>query len=286
MVIREALHCCRDRLLQAGIENGNFEARHMFSFVLGLSLSALLLKVEDELHPNAEAQIERLMKKRLEGIPLAYVLGTSEFFGRSFLVSPAVLIPRPETEQLVEEALARLPQGGRFFDLCTGSGCIGITLAAERPDVSGVACDLSEDALAVAEKNAAALQVSERLQLVRHDLLSGMPDWGTVDVIVSNPPYIKTHVLKTLDPEVVDREPTMALDGGGDGLDFYRVLANSARCLNPGGWLLMEIGYDQKDEVEALLMQTGCFTQIQTKKDYAGLDRMVLARRSDEWTIG
>lgn len=280
MVIREALHCCRDRLLQAGIENGNFEARHILAFVLGLSLSALLLKAEEELSPAAEAQLEELMQKRLSGIPMAYVLGTGEFFGRSFFVSSDVLIPRPETELLVEEALLRLPEKGRFFDLCTGSGCIGITLAAERPDTCGVACDLSVDALAVATKNAADLQVTERLKLVRHDLLSGMPDWGTADVIVSNPPYIRTAVLKTLDAEVIDREPTMALDGGGDGLDFYRVLATAADSLNEGGWLLMEIGYDQKEDVESLLKQTGRFSEIQTKKDYAGLDRMVLARRS------
>ena len=280
MVIREALHRCRDRLLQAGIENGTFEARHIFSYVLGLSLSALLLRAEEELSPSAEAQTEELIQKRLSGIPLAYVLGTGEFFGRSFFLSSDVLIPRPETELLVEEALARLPENGRFFDLCTGSGCIGITLAAERPDACGIACDLSEGALAVARKNAEALQVTKRLELVRHDLLSGMPDWGVADVIVSNPPYIKTDVLKTLDKEVIDCEPTLALDGGRDGLDFYRVLADSADCLSLGGWLLLEIGYDQKEEVEALLQQTGRFEEIQTKKDYAGLDRTVLARRS------
>lgn len=279
MVIREALRHIRDRFLEAGIENAANEARHILSFVLGLSLSALLLKAEEELSAEETLRVEKLVTERLSGIPLAYVLGTSEFFGRSFFVSPAVLIPRPETEQLVEEALARLPKNGRFFDLCTGSGCIGITLAAEREDASGVACDLSVEALAVAQKNADALDVTERLRFCRHDLLTGMPDWGGADVIVSNPPYIQTAVLATLEQEVIDREPTMALDGGADGLDFYRVLADAAPCLNPGGWLLMEIGYDQRDAVEALLREQGCFDQIMTKKDYAGLDRMVLAQR-------
>lgn len=280
MVIREALRHIRDRFLEAGIENATNEARHILSFVLGLSLSALLLRAEEPLSAEEEAETEKRIKERLSGTPLAYVLGTSDFFGRSFFVSPAVLIPRPETEQLVEEALERLPQGGRFFDLCTGSGCIGVTVAAERPDVTGIACDLSAEALAVAERNAVDLGVADRLQLVRYDLLSGMPDWGGADVIISNPPYIQTSVLPTLDGEVVDREPTMALDGGADGLDFYRVLATAAASLNPNGWLLMEIGYDQREAVENLLKEQGSFSGIMTKKDYAGLDRMVLAQRS------
>lgn len=279
MVIRDALLIYRDRLLQAGIENAANEARHLLSDVLGLSLSALLLHGEDVLSPAQEERAENVIQKRLSGIPLAYVLGTGAFFGRSFVVSPAVLIPRPETEQLVEEALLRLPKNGRFFDLCTGSGCIGITLAAERTDVSGCACDISEAALGIAQQNAAALGVTDRLQFYRHDLLSGLPDWGGADLIISNPPYIRRDVIQTLDREVADCEPALALDGGADGLDFYRVLATSASCLNPDGWLLLEIGYDQRAEVEALLNAAGTFKTVMTQRDYAGLDRMVLAQR-------
>ena len=279
MVIREAMCHTRDRFLAAGIENAANEARHIFSFVLGLSLSELLMRAEVTLSEKEEETVNTLAEKRLSGIPLAYVLGTSDFFGRSFFVSPAVLIPRPETELLVEEALLRLPEGGRFFDLCTGSGCIATTLLAERADTTGIACDLSEEALAVAVQNAHRLRVSDRLQLCSYDLLLGMPDWGKADVIVSNPPYIKTAVLDTLDSEVIDREPIIALDGGTDGLDFYRVLAHAADCLNPEGWLLMEIGYDQKETVEELLKSTEKYTSVVTKKDYAGLDRMVIAQR-------
>ncbi len=279
MVIREAMRHTRDRFLTAGIENAANEARHIFSFVLGLSLSELLMRSEVTLSKKEEETVNVLAEKRLSGIPLAYVLGTSDFFGRSFFVSPAVLIPRPETEQLVEEALLRLPEKGHFWDLCTGSGCIGATLAAERQDVTGIACDLSDEALAIAEKNAYKLRVSDRLQFRHHDLLGGMPDWGLADMIISNPPYIQTRVLPTLDAEVIDREPTMALDGGADGLDFYRVLAKAASCLKPKGWLLLEIGYDQKEAVETLLRETNEFTNITTKKDYAGLYRMVIAQR-------
>lgn len=279
MVIDAALRSYRDRFLKAGIENGANEARQLLSFVLRRSVSELLLYGETALSSAEESRAEELAQKRLSGLPLAYVLGTSEFFGRPFFVSPDVLIPRPETEQLTEEALLRLPSGGNFLDLCTGSGCIAVTLAAERKDLCGAACDLSQSALAVACKNAKTFGVLNRVRFFEHDLLSGLPDVDAVDVIVSNPPYIPQAVLKSLDREVFGVEPTMALDGGTDGLDFYRALSESYRLLKPGGWLLLEIGYDQRAAVEELLHRCGGFKSVVTKPDYAGLDRMVLAQR-------
>lgn len=279
MVIDEALRGYRDRFLKVGIENGANEARQLLSFVLRRSVSELLLYGETALSPAEENCAEKLVQKRLSGLPLAYVLGTSEFFGRPFFVSPDVLIPRPETEQLTEEALLRLPSGGNFLDLCTGSGCIAVTLAAERNDLCGAACDLSRPALAVARKNAETFGVLNRVRFFEHDLLSGLPDVEAVDVIVSNPPYIPASVLKTLDREVFGVEPTMALDGGADGLDFYRVLSGAFCLLKPNGWLLLEIGYDQRAAVEELLWRCGGFESVVTKTDYAGLDRMVLAQR-------
>lgn len=182
-----------------------------------------------------------------------------------------VLIPRQDTEILVEEALRGLPKDARILDLCTGSGCILISLLVTREDCTGIGADLSEKALQVAEKNGA--QAGGRASFVKSNLFENIE--GTFDVIASNPPYIRTDVIETLMPEVRDHEPRMALDGSADGLVFYRKITEQAGSyLKEGGKLCFEIGYDQGDEVREL-METHGFADVQVLKDLAGLDRVV-----------
>ncbi len=204
--------------------------------------------------------------------PLAYLLGEWYFYEEVYRVSPACLIPRPETEHLVEEAIRLLPPGGRFADLCTGSGCIAVSVLAHRPDVSALAVDLSKEALALAAENASRNGVGDRISFLAADLLKENPlGEQTFDLIVSNPPYIRSDILPTLDKEVL-AEPSIALDGGPDGLVFYRaLLGRFLKNIKPGGALLCEIGYDQGEALRAL-----CPCEIQ--KDYAGLDRVMLLR--------
>jgi len=217
--------------------------------------------------PRDYAQAVRRLQDRE---PLAYVLGEWYFYDETYRVSPACLVPRPETEHLVEELIKRLPKGAVFADLCTGSGCIAISTLAHRPDCRAVAVDLSEEALALAKENAALNGVSDRITFQHADVLSGNALGNAdFDAIVSNPPYIVTEVIDTLEPEVLC-EPRMALDGGEDGLIFYRVLVNDYRKnVKENGFLLFEIGYDQGEALRAL-----CPCEI--KRDYSGNDRVAL----------
>jgi release factor glutamine methyltransferase len=217
--------------------------------------------------PRDYAQAVRRLQDRE---PLAYVLGEWYFYDETYRVSPACLVPRPETEHLVEELIKRLPQGAIFADLCTGSGCIAISILAHRPDCRAVAVDLSEEALALAKENAALNGVSDRITFLHADVLSGNAlGNASFDAIVSNPPYIVTEVIDTLEPEVLC-EPRIALDGGADGLLFYRVLVSDYRKnVKENGFLLFEIGYDQGEALKAL-----CPCEI--KRDYSGNDRVAL----------
>ena len=199
--------------------------------------------------------------------PLAYILGEWYFYDEVYTVSPACLIPRPETEHLVEQLIASLPQGGTFADLCTGSGCVAISVLAHRPDLTAVAVDLSEDALILAQQNAVRNGVADRVRFRQGDVLTGaFSHEERFDAIVSNPPYIASDVINTLDA-AVRREPHIALDGGPDGLCFYRALLSAyPKHLKSGGFLLMEIGYDQGEALRAM----GCTVT----KDYSGNDRV------------
>ncbi len=228
-------------------------------------------------HGDEAAELTRLtpfLHRRLNGEPVAYILGQREFYGRVFKVSPAVLIPRPETEHLVEAALQQMPSGASVLDLCTGTGCVAITLKLERPDGSVTATDLSFDALAVAKANAAALNAT--VSFHPGDLFA--PVVGQrFDLIVSNPPYIAaadTH----LDQGDVRFEPRLALASGTDGLDLIRRLVSAAPDhLKPGGWLLFEHGFDQGTACRERLSLAG-FRQIKTLPDWAGLERVTLGR--------
>lgn len=213
-------------------------------------------------------------RKIAEGEPLAYVLGEWYFYDEVYTVSPACLIPRPETEHLVEKLITTLPLGGIFADLCTGSGCIAISVLAHRPDLTAIAIDLSEDALRLAQQNAVRNGVADRIDFRHADVLSGTALAEVrYDAIVSNPPYIATAVIDTLDSGV-RREPHMALDGGEDGLSFYRILLTAyPKNLKNDGFLLMEIGYDQGDALRSM----GCTVT----KDYSGNDRVAYYRPTE-----
>ena len=207
--------------------------------------------------------------KRLEARePLAYILGEWYFYSEKYKVSPACLIPRPETEHLVDELIASIPKNGRFADLCTGSGCVAISTLVHRPDVTAVAVDISDEALDIAKENAVLNGVSDRITFVKADVLIYDSLNGTkFDCIASNPPYVVTEVIDTLEPEVLC-EPRIALDGGRDGLDFYRVIFDRYKNnLNDNGCIVCEIGYDQGGVLSELY---GC----RIKKDYSGNDRV------------
>ena len=219
--------------------------------------------------------LEAAVSRRLAREPLQYILGEWDFYRQTYEVSPACLIPRADTEVLVEEAIRLLPTGACFADLCTGSGCIAVSTLAERPDTRAIALDKFSDTLELANRNAQRNGVAARITCVLDDVLNAptIPD-GTLDAILSNPPYIASHELAGLSPEV-HAEPTAALDGGADGLTFYRsILKNWSRTLKPDGFLLFEIGYDQADALRALGVAYG-FAHVTVKQDLGGNDRVV-----------
>ena len=245
-------------LLAAGIENAAHEARLLCAAFSGEAL-------------------ERAVARRATHYPLQYILGEWGFFNEIYEVDASCLIPRPDTEILVERAVKMLPDGARFLDLCTGSGCVAVSTLAARPDTTAVAVDLFEDTLAIAARNAARNGVAQRLQLVQADVLKKPPVMGPFDAILSNPPYIPDAVVPTLSEEV-HCEPSAALCGGEDGLDFYRaILQNWRALLTPNGFLLLEIGYDQAEALRALGEAVGL--QVSVYRDYGGNDRVVLLRQ-------
>lgn len=227
--------------------------------------------------PLGEAELARfrdLVRRRAEGEPTAYLVGRREFHGRPFRVDPRVLVPRPETELLVEAALSALPAGGRVLDLCTGSGCVAISLALGRPGARVVATDVSEDALAVARENAAVL--GARVEFATGDLWSAVHGEAPFDVVAANPPYVPAGELPGLAREV-RREPCIALDGGPDGLAFLRRIVEGAPSrLRPGGTLCLEMHESHLETLPALCLRAG-FAHAEARRDYAGLPRLTIA---------
>ena len=270
------------------LADGKLDARLLLEAACGTDVQTLLAHPERRVSQEEEALYRSFLERRRKREPLAYILGHQEFMGLDFSVSPSVLIPNQDTETLAEEALRGLKAGDRILDLCTGSGCILLSLLHYCPGASGTGTDLSAAALSVARENGLRLGMAERASWMRGDLFEalnnteaealGEPDpAGPFDLIVSNPPYIRTEVIKTLEPEVKSAEPYMALDGGKDGLDFYRRITREAPAyLKKGGRLLLEIGFDQGQEVPDLLSGRG-FTDVRVIKDYADNARVVSA---------
>ncbi len=256
-----------------GIEGGRLDAELLLGDTLTLDRVGLYLNYDRPLSAGELETFRAAVGRRAKREPLQYIRGQAEFWSLPFTVSPAVLIPRSDTEVLVEEALKRIAGPGRILDVGTGSGAIAIALAHERPEVSVEAVDLSAEALTVARGNAARNGVTDRVTMRQGDLrqLRG----AGYDLVVSNPPYIPSADLAGLMPEVREFEPSLALDGGADGLAAYRLLAAQAGALlKPGGWLLLEVGIDQAAAVTELLQGAG-LVKIFTRVDYAGVARVV-----------
>jgi release factor glutamine methyltransferase len=270
------------RLQAAGIGEARLEAQLLAAHALGVSRAAVLAGSYGEPGAGRLAEIERWVSERERRVPFAYLRGDQEFYGLSFEVGPGVLVPRPETELLVDFALERLRDLGPdrtplIVDVGTGSGCIAIATLASFPAARAVATDLSPIAARFARRNAVRLGVKDRLRIVRCDLASAVRT-GSADLVLSNPPYIPDDDIAGLQPEVRDFEPRLALAGGGDGLDtIRRLLIDAFRILREGGWLAVETGIGQAKAV-ATLMEEHCDVEI--RPDLANIERVVCAKQT------
>lgn len=277
------------RLARAHCMDPKIDAEELYCFLTGIDRVGLFLKAEEEVDSETEEKYLELIAKRASRIPLQHITGVQEFMGYSFKVNPNVLIPRQDTETLVTEA-ARIIQntpreklsffeklkGSReweVLDLCCGSGAVGISLAKICGNVRVTATDISESALATAAENAKALRVKAKfLQGNMFEPVRGMK----FDMIVTNPPYIRTNMISILQDEVKDHEPLAALDGGRDGLDFYRIIVEkAAEHLKPGGFLVMEIGHDQGEDLRKMLRDAKKYSPAEVIRDLPGRDRVV-----------
>ena len=260
-----------EELKEAGVEEAALDARLLLEEVCGTDRNDLLVHGDRVV---AEDQLERYMEcidLRSKRIPLQHILGYQEFMGLKFKVTPDVLIPRQDTETLVEEVMRNLHDGMRILDMCTGSGCILLSLLRYSNDCVGTGCDLSEAALQVAQENARALSLEA--EFIQSDLFEKVQ--GKYEIIVSNPPYIPSQEILTLMEEVRDHDPLMALDGREDGLYFYKeIIKGAGQHLHPGGMLFFEIGCTQAEDVSRYLKEAG-YKEVTVCKDLAGLDRVV-----------
>jgi release factor glutamine methyltransferase len=265
-----------------GIENPRLDAEVLVAFALGIDRTRVIIESLRPLEPAELALLRDLVKRRRAREPIAYLRGEREFYGRTFHVDSRVLIPRPDTEALVEVALARTQHVSlsmRQLDLCTGSGCVAISMARQRPTSKVLASDLSPDALAVARENAYRLG-AYNVAFVESDLFDRIPAGARFDVITANPPYIATAEIDELMPDVRDFEPRMALDGGTDGLDFVRrILEGAPAFLERSGVLAMEIGAGEAADTRALFEQHG-YTDVRIERDYGKIERVVSGIRT------
>lgn len=259
-------------LSEKGIENARREAEWLLCAATGMERMGLYLNFDRPLHDDELAVYRGMVARRARREPLQHILGTQEFDGLDFMVSPAALIPRHDTEVLVATACAQAPHATTALDIGTGSGCIAVALARRLPQASVTATDLSPDAVALARRNAEQHQAA--IEFLQGSFFQPVAD-RRFDLIVSNPPYIPTRDLAALEPEVRDFDPRLALDGGSDGLDAYRCLVSAAPLhLMPGGWLLLEVGAGQDTAVAELCAVAG-FDAILTVPDNAGIQRVV-----------
>ena len=263
-------------------------ARALLGKVTGKRIEQILAEREAEATEAQAAEMEELTDRLLKGEPLAYVLGQWEFHGMPLTVTPDVLIPRDDTEVVTSLAIRRalfLEQNPRILDLCTGSGCIGLAIAGRVKDARVTLADVSAEALAVARRNCSSLGLTRRVSCVRVDARQPAPAFlGQFDLIVSNPPYVTTAEMRTLQPSVRDFEPHLALDGGADGLDFYRaIVKNFRRALKPGGYICFEFGQGQSHAVCRILEQAE-FQVLQVASDTADIERAVIAQYIREET--
>lgn len=275
--IEQLLDYGKDKLIQSGNEYAKYDRKVLLEAALGCNYMYMLTHGEEEVSQDKEQQYRSWIKRRSEHYPLQYLLGYAHFMDYTFVVNEHVLIPRNDTEILVENAdtvladMEKQQDKVKILDLCCGSGCIGISLKLYHEKIDLTLSDVSEEALAVTRQNLEKYQVDAEVHC--GNLFEGISD--VYDMIVSNPPYIESRVIDTLMPEVREYEPMLALDGGEDGLVFYRsIIQQAVSHLGEHGWLFFEIGYNQGKDV-ATLMEDHGFSEVQVVKDYAGLDRVV-----------
>lgn len=274
----------RDLFRRAGVETPELDARLLAEVAFGMERLELVNKERWEAPEEGLVKLHTMAERRLRGEPVARILGQKEFFGRSFKVTDAVLVPRPETELLVMRCLALLEgrTHRRILDLGTGSGCIAISVLGEVPSAQAVAVDLSEEALEVARENAKTHGVLKRFDARKGSWFDPLESGDVFDVIVSNPPYIEKAVIETLAREVRDHDPRLALDGGKDGLEAYRaILKEAVMWLKPDAWVVVEIGAEQGPAVKNLFTKVG-FVDVIVEPDLAGLDRLVTGHHFTE----
>ena len=262
------------QLQAAGVKAANTDARLLLEFVCKTGMNTLFSHPDKEISKEEEILYKEFILRRKKGEPVQYITGEQEFMGLNFKTDPSTLIPRLDTESVVEDALSELHDGMRILDLCTGSGCILLSLLKYSNDCIGIGTDISAKAVELAQLNSQRLGIEATF--LQGDLFEGVE--GKFDMILSNPPYIESAVIETLDDEVRKFEPMSALDGGEDGLVFYRRIAKEAkRYLKRGAVLIFEIGYNQGESVPGILSEEG-YQEIVVKKDLAGLNRTVMAK--------
>lgn len=275
-------------LMNAGIEEARLDAWLLLEYTADISRAWYYAHPESEVNEKIVSEYLSLCQKRAEHIPLQHLTHQACFMGYDFYVDERVLVPRQDTEVLAEEALHQLRnmRNPRILDMCTGSGCLLLSLLMELPDATGTGVDISAAALAVAERNRKNLELEKRAVLVQSDTFSGdyfQKNSGNIsleyDMLISNPPYIPTEDIGKLMEEVRFHDPVLALDGREDGLYFYRRITEQAgKYLKPGGWLMYEIGCEQGADVSAIMQGEG-FAEVTVKKDLAGLDRVVIGKK-------
>ncbi len=278
---QESLRTGTQSLRAAGIDEANHEVRLMMMAASGLSRTGLISAEADPVPDDVAGRFDEMLRKRQARQPLQHILGTTEFYGLEFLCDARALIPRPDSEVVVEAALRLIPEGTEMTlaDLGTGTGCLLAALLANRPQLRGVGVEASPEAASLARENLARLGLADRAA-VFDGSWADWQDWHTASLIISNPPYIASDEIADLAPEVRTHDPMAALDGGADGLAAYREIIGLARqYLNPGAWLVLEIGHDQKEAVSGLL-ETAKFAEIGASKDLGGNDRVIWARKS------
>ena len=270
------------RLALAGIEGARRDARRLMQAAARLDAAGLIAAETDPAATETASTYNALIERRATGEPVSKIIGRREFFGRKFKITPDVLDPRPDTEIVVEQALALLPTApARVLELGAGSGCIIATLIAERPTWTGLGVDVSEAALRIARHNCDELGVGERVELQKSDWFSTVSTSETFDLIISNPPYIASEEIERLDREVRDYDPRLALDGGDDGLAPYRLICREAYLrLRPNGAIVFEVGIGQAADVEKILQFSGEFAEIGKCKDLSGTERCVYGRKA------
>ncbi len=285
ITVRQAVRQGASRLQEAGVENAEYDSFMMLSKITGMDRASYYAYPDKTLSEEEYAEFCGYIRRRASREPLQHILGEAWFFGFKFEVNRNVLIPRQDTEVLVEQALAKINDGSSVLDMCTGSGCILLSIACKRRLSRGVGVDISAEALETAAKNSVRLG-AENVEFMQGDLFEGLEgrmqaekkEKELFDVIVSNPPYIESSAIAGLQPEVRLHDPLAALDGGPDGLHFYRAITEqSVRFLKKGGWLMFEIGCSQAEAVCGI-MSAHNFTKLTVARDLAGLNRVVFGR--------